>query len=241
MSPAAFYCAMTDYDPTAPRCPVGEQRCSLRNELVALRRLVSRLSEQIRTDTLTGLYNFRYFHQAMEQEMERTRRSGQPTGLIMLDLDHFKKINDSWGHEVGNRALTHVAKIMLESLRKFDVPCRYGGEEFAIILVDTDLSASTLVAERLRKRIMSSPLAIDGTEVTLRASFGLDVFSGGPEETTVEEMVRRVDSFLYQSKKNGRNRVSHPPLPSLEAAAEVGGEERRSLWTKTDARKGKKS
>jgi diguanylate cyclase (GGDEF)-like protein len=230
---------MNGNDSTVGDCPLGAEHCSVLEELGELRRRVSELSELIRTDTLTGLFNFRFFLQALEQEMERTRRTGQPTGLIMLDLDHFKLINDSWGHEVGNRALVHVAKIMFQSLRKLDSPCRYGGEEFAIVLADTDLADSIRVAERLRKRIESSPLEVEGSEISLRASFGLDVFVGAGN-VTADEMVKQVDSFLYQAKKEGRNRVCHPPLQRLDVAVGVGGEERRILWSRTPSDRRKK-
>lgn len=230
---------MINDDSISPRCPVGAERCPILDEVVELRHLVSQLSELIRTDGLTGLYNFRFLLQTLELEMERTRRSRQPTGLVMLDLDHFKQINDSWGHEAGNRALVHLAQIMRQSLRKFDIPCRYGGEEFAIVLAGTDLVDSIRVAERLRKKIATTPLKADETEIALRASFGLEVFDGR-EEITAEELIQRADAHLYRAKEEGRNRVCHPPLQALDAVVGVGAEERRGLWAELAKEKPKK-
>ena len=120
--------------PPAPICPVGETDCPLVAEVSELRHNLVELSNLVRTDTLTGLANYRYFVQELGQEIERTQRSMQPTSLIMLDIDFFKKVNDQWGHEVGNQALKHLAQLLRQAVRRLDTPCRYGGEEFAIIL-----------------------------------------------------------------------------------------------------------
>ena len=169
----------------------------------------------MRTDQLTGLANYRYFCQALEQEMERTQRGGQPTTLIMLDVDYFKKVNDNWGHEVGNQALIHIAGLMCQTVRRLDIPCRYGGEEFAVILPNTELAASIPVAERLRKAIEETPLPVAEQQLSLTASLGISSYLLG-EDVSLEELVQRADHYLYQAKQEGRNRVRHASLPKVE-------------------------
>lgn len=208
-----------------PECPVGEADCPVIDELVGLRRSLADLSEQVHTDPLTGLANYRYFSRALEQELERTQRSGQPTTLVMLDIDFFKRVNDQWGHEVGNQALIHLAGLLLKTVRKLDIPCRYGGEEFAIILPNTDLSASLPVAERVRQTIDESPLRIGKERLRLTVSLGVDSYRLG-EELTTEQLVQRADHFLYQAKQAGRNQLCHAELPAVEL---VSREEKEAL------------
>lgn len=167
------------------------------------------LAALVRTDELTGLFNFRYFYQAVELEMERSRRSDQPTTLIMMDIDHFKEVNDQYGHETGNRTLAHVAKILRNAIRRLDIPCRYGGEEFALILPDTPLGAGVMFANRLRHLIENSSIAIGDAHIRLTASFGVDVYRKD-DQCTAREFIDRADSLLYAAKSEGRNKVRHP-------------------------------
>ncbi len=206
-------------------CPAGIVDCPVAAEVNKLQEEVSRLSELISTDTLTGLANYRYFLQALDQEMERTMRSGQPTSLIMLDIDHFKKVNDSWGHETGNQALKHVAGMIARTVRRLDIACRYGGEEFAVILPDTDLGAAAQVAERIRQAIAESPLELGSNTLELTASLGIATYRLD-RKSVPDDLVARADHFLYQAKQEGRNRVCHPPL---EPPTLVSSEERQEL------------
>jgi len=208
-----------------PTCPVGEPNCTVAIEVARLRQNLSELSDLVRTDTLTGIANYRYFFQALEQEIERTQRSGQPTSLIMLDIDFFKKINDQWGHEVGNQALIHLSSLLQQTVRKLDVPCRYGGEEFAIILPDTPMAASIPVAERIRTSIEETPLNIAGKLLKMTASLGIMTYTE-QQEITVAELVKQADEYLYKAKQGGRNRVCHPEIPSIEV---VSTEEKQAL------------
>ncbi len=213
--------------PTRPSdCPAGKSDCSIVDELVELRQSLAELSSLVRTDPLTGLANYRYFCSALEQEMERTQRSGQPTTLIMLDIDHFKKVNDQWGHDVGNQALIHIAGLMRQTVRKLDMPCRYGGEEFSIILPNTELAASIPVAERLRRTIAESPLSVDDKPLHLTASLGIDSYLLG-DDASLNELVQRADHYLYQAKQEGRNQVRHASLPKVEL---VSREEKDTLF-----------
>lgn len=206
-------------------CPVGETNCSILNEVAELRQNLTELAKLVRTDSLTGIANYHYFYQALEQEIERTQRSGQPTSLIMLDIDFFKKVNDHWGHEIGNQALIHLARLLQKIVRKLDIPCRYGGEEFAIILPDTTLAACLPVAERIREGIEKSPLDIDGQPLRMTVSLGISTYMD-KQETTVEELVKQADQYLYQAKESGRNRVCHAKLPSVDI---VTTEEKQAL------------
>ncbi|PIU31012.1 MAG: GGDEF domain-containing protein, partial [Syntrophobacteraceae bacterium CG07_land_8_20_14_0_80_61_8] len=162
-------------DPTLD-CPIGQVECSLLQEIRGLRTEVEQLARLSQTDPLTGLFNFRYLIDALNREMERTRRTGLTTGLIMIDLDHFKHVNDIRGHQVGNRALQWCAARWLEVVRKIDVLCRFGGEEFTVILPATRLAQAVRVAMRLREKLEISPLPLNPGELPLTASFGVDVF-----------------------------------------------------------------
>ena len=206
-------------------CPAGDENCPNLSEVERLREEVKQLAALVRTDELTGLFNFRYFSQALGLEMERTRRSGQPTCLIMCDLDHFKDINDVHGHEVGNQVLAHVSKLIKKTIRRLDIPCRYGGEEFALILPDTELQQGVRFANRLRVIIENSPVRTGDLLLGIEASFGVDNYDRG-EQLSEREFVERVDSYLYKAKQEGRNRVCHPPFERDDG---ISGDEKEAL------------
>ncbi len=207
------------------QCPTETVDCSLLEELESLRRENAELKEALRTDMLTGLFNYRHLLEALDWEMERTRRTRMPTSMVMIDLDHFKQINDTWGHEIGNRALRQVAAIIHDSLRKMDIPCRFGGEEFAIILPGTTLSQAIGVAERIRSSIESQPLQHGDELITITASFGVELYRT-EMQLSVDEFIHLTDGYLYQAKQNGRNQVAHPQLPQQ---TEVSVDEKAAL------------
>ncbi len=210
-------------------CPVDEPSCWLVDELAGLRKEAEKLRDQVHTDTLTGLYNYRHFALELAQELERTRRSGQPTSLIMIDLDHFKDINDTHGHEVGNQVLRMTADLIRSTVRRIDIPCRYGGEEFALILPSTQLALAVNVAERLREEIASTSLDLDGEELGFTASMGATLSVAGQGDT-VESFVDRADKLLYEAKRGGRNRVCHSEYEYLKSDTEVSPDEKRALF-----------
>ncbi len=220
---------MADDQSSPQDCPLGEANCAFLAETAELREKIAQLSELVHTDTLTGIANFRFFIQALGQEMERTRRNGQPMGLVMVDIDFFKRINDSWGHEVGNRALVHIAQLMRQSVRKFDIPCRYGGEEFGIILPGTDLAGSMELAERMRKIIEASPLTVGDKDLFMTASLGIQVYYAGQADTP-EDLVKKADEYLYQAKNEGRNRTCHAPFKHIEDISCVSHDEKEVLF-----------
>ncbi len=191
-----------------PVCPQGDA-CPLQTELASLRSELETLRALVHTDALTGLFNYRHFTRTLDLEMERSRRSGKPVALLMIDLDHFKRFNDTWGHEAGNMALRHVARLIQNTVRRLDIPCRYGGEEFAIILPDTSLHAACVLAERLRALVAGTPVHWDGSAIELSCSIGVDVHTAADRDDA-GGFVRRADAWLLQAKTQGRNRVCHP-------------------------------
>lgn len=213
----------------APSCPLGDAPCQFIQELQTLRQEVDLLKEQVRTDALTGLYNFRFFSDALPLEMERASRSFQPLSLIILDIDHFKGFNDRWGHELGNRALSHIAQLIGLTIRKLDFACRFGGEEFVVLLPSTDLRQALNVAERLREIIANTPLTHDQAMITITASLGVDEYRGSHSDSP-EGFLERVDVWLYQAKHAGRNCVKGPPAKSVDAGNTVTPEEKDALF-----------
>lgn len=177
-----------------------------------------RLEEELRrlstTDGLTSLYNRRHLDETLNTEYHRAVRTHNPLAVVMFDIDHFKKFNDTYGHDQGDRVLQAVARNFRDALRKYDLPCRYGGEEFVGILPNTTLEGAFCVAERLRADIEDSE--VDGLKVTI--SLGVAAF---PEigVASADELVEAADRALYQSKENGRNRTTRAePLPSVVTA-----------------------
>jgi diguanylate cyclase (GGDEF)-like protein len=193
------------------QCSLGDNSCQYLRDITQLRAQVALLQEQARTDALTGLYNFRFFSDTLALEMERAQRAYQPLCLVILDVDHFKLFNDTWGHELGNQALVHIAKLMASTLRKLDYACRFGGEEFVLILPNTDLRQARNVAERLREMIAQTPLLVGDETIPITASLGVDEYRAHSSDSP-ESFLERVDAWLYQAKHAGRNRVAAPDV-----------------------------
>ena len=204
--------------------------CLYAGKLADLQEQIAKLQALVRTDELTGLYNYRFIAENLPLEMERSRRSFAPLSLILLDVDHFKAFNDQWGHEAGNRALVHLADIVKQSLRKLDYACRFGGEEFLLILPNTDLPQATKVAERLREFLVASSFALeDGRVHKLTASLGVDMYLGKDYETP-EQFLQRVDELLYKAKGSGRNCVVQPEHIDQEVHTQITQEEKDILF-----------
>ena len=166
----------------------------------------ARLAQLAVTDGLTGLYNHRHFHERITLEVERSQRSGLPLSLLMLDVDHFKQFNDSFGHPAGDEVLRQFARVLTDARRANDVVARYGGEEFAVILVDTAKFTAAKVAERLRERVEAHDFSDAAPRAgKLGVSIGVAMF---PDDgTDAEALVRAADTALYVAKRAGRNRV----------------------------------
>jgi two-component system cell cycle response regulator len=167
------------------------------------------LARRAQIDGLTGLWNRHYFDRRMEEETAAVQRYGRVLSLILVDVDHFKKVNDSYGHPFGDRVLQNVGEVLHAQLRTVDAPCRYGGEEFGIILTQTDLAGAHVVAERLRAAIARIGLGHRGATVTITASFGISSSElvEPPNRSSVPMLVELADQALYAAKQAGRNRV----------------------------------
>ena len=165
-----------------------------------------KLQRQAITDELTGIYNRRHFMYRAEEEVQRMRRYGGAGSLLMLDLDSFKRVNDVFGHPVGDTVLQSVTEICQQMLRCNDVFGRIGGEEFAILLMETDVEQAKLVAERVRKSIEEAVFFAKADQaITLSVSIGVTQYNS--LDDTLLQLLSRADNALYAAKNGGRNRV----------------------------------
>ena len=211
-------------------CPVDESGCEWLDEITRLRQEIVDLSELVSTDALTGLYNFRHFKNVLQAEMDRSKRSGIPTSLVMVDIDHFKAVNDTHGHEVGNLVLQKIANILKEEVRTTDVVCRYGGEEFAMIFPETHLRLAVKVADRIRETIAMTAVDYNGEKIAVTASMGASVYIK-TSILDVVDFVDSVDKYLYEAKQSGRNCICHIDYADLRTITEVSVDERSMLFS----------
>jgi len=168
-------------------------------------RLVTELQRLSRHDALTGLLNRRAMEESLEAQLVRSLRTKEPFVVMMLDLDHFKHINDRHGHPVGDRALKHAAGLLQSAMRASDSLGRFGGEEFVLLLPNTPIDQAEVVAEKVRHLFESSPLANDSTTVKLSASIGVAQWRDAADD--ISRVLSRADAALFQAKVQGRNRV----------------------------------
>jgi diguanylate cyclase (GGDEF)-like protein len=185
----------------------------------------ARLYALATVDGLTGLYVRRYFDARLEEEMERSRRFGTSFALILLDLDDFKRLNDTHGHLAGDRALREVARGTAAQLRGVDIAGRYGGEEIAVILPRTPLASAAQVAERIRQAVAGIPLQMGSLQLRVTASLGVTAWVEGDTPAT---LLSRADRALYRAKGAGKDRVEIDAAPP--------GEERPAVARVTSAR-----
>ena len=171
---------------------------------IAVTRLeLERLS---RTDRLTKLNNRGFWEESLDAEFRRVRRTGHPSTLVMFDIDHFKKVNDTYGHPAGDEVIRRTAQALRETARTTDVLGRYGGEEFGVILVDTPPDKAMIFAERLRQRIEATPVEHDGRTIAYTISLGLAPLAR--ETPDHKAWIEAADGALYESKRGGRNRAT---------------------------------
>jgi diguanylate cyclase (GGDEF)-like protein len=188
----------------------------------ALRMAKARLEEMARTDAGTGLPNRRAFFEDLAGEFQRSQRYGRPLSLLMLDLDRFKRVNDLYGHQFGDRVLAETALTLRRQLRVSDLVARYGGEEFVVVLPETSPRDAALVAEKLRAAVEAQVLD-ENESAAVRATVSIGVASlPSPGVTSDTELLRRADEALYAAKRGGRNRVEvarSTPSSSMEDVA----------------------
>ena len=170
-------------------------------------------------DPLTGIYNRRQLETLARAELARTQRYMRPLTLLMIDIDHFKGVNDTYGHEMGDWALKMVATTLASVKRGPDVVARYGGEEFVLMLPETTAEAAHIVAERIREMIQANALTIGDAKLTLTVSIG--VGQATARTSGIDTILREADSALYEAKRNGRNQVvvARRPIEQLASAA----------------------
>jgi len=157
-------------------------------------------------DTLTGLYNRRYFEERLGLDAQKSFYGGTPLSLVMADIDHFKKVNDTLGHTEGDRVLFEIANLLKASVRKKDTVARYGGEEFILILPEAGLGEASMIAERIRKLVEGTPFEIANARINLTVSMGISNFPSNRAKSK-EELVKMADEALYDAKRGGRNKV----------------------------------
>ena len=171
-----------------------------------LRQSIERTLELAVSDSLTGLHNRRFLDMHLERALAHARRTGETVGLMMADIDHFKRINDGWGHAAGDGVLKDFAGRLTNCLRASDLGCRFGGEEFAVLMPGADAAAVIAVADRVRRSVADKPFDVTGELLSITVSLGIAVFD--PIKDDAAGFMRRADAALYDAKRSGRNRVS---------------------------------
>ena len=159
------------------------------------------------TDQLTGLHNRRYMSGQLEALMRRANQGGEPVSLLVIDIDHFKRVNDSFGHDVGDEVLSEFAVRLASNVRAIDLPVRHGGEEFVVVMPDTDLEDARRIAERIRLHAAGAPFRVMGGEELLSVTISIGVASSSGTDDTPHALLKRADEAVYEAKSAGRNRV----------------------------------
>lgn len=178
-----------------------------------LRALQSQLREQATRDPLTGLYNRRYLEETLRRELARAEREGHPLNILMVDVDYFKRLNDTYGHPAGDEVLRLLGGLLQHHARSSDIPCRYGGEEFVVVLPDMPLEAVRERAELMRRDFADSRIAFGGSEIVTTLSIGVSSYPSHGQ--TADQLIRAADLALYEAKRSGRNRVCYAGLADI--------------------------
>jgi diguanylate cyclase (GGDEF)-like protein len=195
------------------RLRAGRRILELQERLLAAEEVAR---ERATHDPLTGLWNREHVFASLAQELDRSEREGSPLSVVMADLDHFKSVNDTYGHMAGDAVLREAARRAGTSLRRYDVLGRYGGEEFVLVCPGCDAASVSALAERIRERLASEPVNTSEGLIAITLSLGTVTTVGG--RGTPEAMVRAADTALYRAKERGRNRVEHAEPRDIEHA-----------------------
>jgi len=179
------------------------------SDVTEMRVLMKKLEHQATYDVLTDLYNRRYLMEAGRREIEVSKRNKTPLGIIMVDVDHFKKVNDTYGHHTGDLVLKQVAACLTSGTRRIDIAGRYGGEEFLIICPVAGSKDVLLVAERLRLLVENSKIQVENKLIQVTVSLGVHTLLVGDPIPEIEWLIEKADAGLYKAKNDGRNRVCH--------------------------------
>lgn len=189
---------------TAELIGANERLTAMAQELAEANR---RLEDLATVDGMTGLRNYRYFQAFLDREVRRSLRTNSPISVLMIDVDHFKNYNDTHGHPAGDDVLRQVSRTLKSRLRGIDLPCRYGGEEFTVVLLDTPKDRAAIVAEELRSTIEQTPVPNEETQPGGRLTISVGVATSLSDARSPEELVKCADEALYEAKRTGRNRV----------------------------------
>jgi diguanylate cyclase (GGDEF)-like protein len=191
-------------------------------DLVVRNRTLSEVSSR---DSLTGLYNRWFVIEKLDSELNRAMRHGSPMSLLMLDVDHFKRVNDTFGHAAGDQVLQGIGKVLRDSCRVYDVAGRYGGEEFCIVLPETKPGNTSVVAERIRSRLESTEIPCGETSIVVTASIGIAGMDtpADSEVLSPAALLDRADRALYSAKNRGRNRVEMWDSELLQGVEDATG------------------
>jgi diguanylate cyclase (GGDEF)-like protein len=184
----------------------------LEKRITEIQILQNQLKEESIRDPLTRLYNRRYMEDALQREFAHATRDGYPVSIIMADIDHFKKVNDTYGHAAGDEVLEQLSRTFLANFRVEDIVCRYGGEEFLIVMPETTAETAFLRIDNLRQHLESTDLKVTGAAMRITLSAGIAVYPA--EGSTIDEVVQKADQAMYQAKKEGRNRVIAGGFPA---------------------------
>jgi len=201
----SLYLLVVAKDAYARSLMLFQTRQQLRAKMEEVLALQQRLQEQSTQDPLTGLFNRRYLVEAMERELSRCARAGLPLSILLMDIDHFKRINDAFGHQAGDAVIVHLAHLLRQHARAGDVVCRYGGEEFLLLCPEMPQAAALERAQQYRTSLAAQPLQVGTTSIPMTLSAGVATF---PEHgDSAEALIRSADEALYRAKGLGRNRV----------------------------------
>jgi two-component system cell cycle response regulator len=159
------------------------------------------------TDQLTGLHNRRYMDGQLDALMRRAGADGAPVAVLMIDIDHFKRVNDGFGHDVGDEVLSEFAIRLASNVRAADLPVRYGGEEFVVVMPETDIEAARRIAERIRLHVAGAPFRVMGGDELLSVTISIGVAASAGAADTPTALLKRADEAVYEAKAAGRNRV----------------------------------
>ena len=195
--------------PVDPHELAARVRTQLRRKRYAdrLRQNLQLSLEMAITDQLTGLYNRRYMTRHLNTLARHAAQTGKPVSLLILDIDFFKAVNDSWGHPVGDEVLKEFATRLARNVRGIDLACRYGGEEFVVVMPDTDVQYAYGIAERVRQQVAEAPFPVSAPVGALDITISIGVAASEGPDDTAEKLLRRADAALYRAKRDGRNRV----------------------------------
>ncbi|GAB4252259.1 MAG: hypothetical protein Kow00129_13130 [Thermoleophilia bacterium] len=220
--------AFEDTHPVVLQNLIGQVRAAL-----AGAQKHDRIRREVVTDPLTNLYNRRFFQKRAEEEIARSLRHQQPVSLLMIDVDHFKRINDQYGHQTGDRVLQTVAKFLQDSVRQSDVCGRYGGEEFVLLLPGTPGRNAVYLADRLRRGVEEIMFTGLGVDQSVKVTVSGGVATCPRDATSYEELLARADEALYEAKHSGRNQIVQAGIPdppySPDEQPQEAGSARRSV------------